>query len=203
MIKTAPVKLLSEPAVSAGSIGVRSRLKTLATLTLLLLALPFNLTLVSIALLRSLVLRPARSTTVNPQTVLISGGKMTKALQLARSFHKAGHRVILVEMHKYWLTGHRFSRCVDRFYTIPKPQSSQYAQALLEIVQKENVTVYVPVCSPVASYYDALIAEMLAPHCTVMHVDVERLKQLDDKYAFAIAAGTLGLSVPKSKSITC
>jgi hypothetical protein len=78
MIKTAPkVKLLSEPAVSAGSSGVRSRLKTLATLTLLLLALPFNLTLVSIALLRSLVLRPARSTTVNPQTVLISGGKMT------------------------------------------------------------------------------------------------------------------------------
>lgn len=203
MIKTAPrVKLLSEPAVSAGSSRVRSRLKTLATLTLLLLALPFNLTLVSIALLRSLVLRQAQSTTVNPQTVLISGGKMTKALQLARSFHKAGHRVILVEMHKYWLTGHRFSWCVDRFYTIPKPQSSQYAQALLEIVQKENVTVYVPVCSPVASYYDALIAEMLAPHCTVMHVDVERLKQLDDKYAFAIAAGTLGLSVPKSHRIT-
>ena len=32
-----------------------------------------------------------------PGTILISGGKMTKALQLARSFHRAGHRVVLVE----------------------------------------------------------------------------------------------------------
>ena len=46
---------------------------------------------------------------------------MTKALQLARSFHAAGHRVILVESAKYRLTGHRFSRAVDRFYAVPKP----------------------------------------------------------------------------------
>ena len=45
---------------------------------------------------------------------------MTKALQLARSFHRAGHRVVLVESAKYRLTGHRFSRAVDRFYTVPE-----------------------------------------------------------------------------------
>ena len=49
-----------------------------------------------------------------PRTVLVSGGKMTKALQLARSFHRAGHRVVLVESRKYRFTGHRFSRAVDR-----------------------------------------------------------------------------------------
>lgn len=31
---------------------------------------------------------------------------MTKALQLARSFHQTGHRVVLIETHKYWLVGH-------------------------------------------------------------------------------------------------
>ena len=56
-----------------------------------------------------------------PRTVLISGGKMTKALQLARSFHSAGHRVVLVESAKYRFTGHRFSRAVDAFHCVPEP----------------------------------------------------------------------------------
>ncbi len=55
------------------------------------------------------------------RTVLITGGKMTKALQLARSFHRAGHRVILTETAKYRFTGHRFSRAVDAFYCVPEP----------------------------------------------------------------------------------
>jgi predicted ATP-grasp superfamily ATP-dependent carboligase len=170
--------------------------------TLLCLALPLNLTVTLIALLRASFIRPVRLNPEHSQTILISGGKMTKALQLARSFYKAGHRVILVETHKYWLTGHRFSWAVARFYAVPNPQTEQYAPALLEIVQCEEVDIYVPVCSPVASYYDALVHEILSPHCTVMHVDAETLRQLDDKYAFAMSAQSLGLRVPKSYRIT-
>src|SRR4028118_2330929 len=131
--------------------------KTIATLILLLLVLPLNLALTAIALLRSIILKPFQSRTIaeSPQTILVGGGKRIKALQLARSFHKAGHRVILFETHKYWLTGHRYSWAVDRFYTVPNPQSEEYPQALLKIVQQEKVNIYVPVCSPVASYYDA------------------------------------------------
>jgi predicted ATP-grasp superfamily ATP-dependent carboligase len=190
----------SDPA--AGSKWSRSWLKTIATLTLLFLALPFNLMVTLIALLRASLVRPVRSHPEHPQTILISGGKMTKALQLARSFYKAGHRVVLVETHKYWLSGHRFSWAVDRFYTVPNPQTEHYAQALLEIVQREGVDVYVPVCSPVASYYDALVSDILSPHCEVVHVDADMLRQLDDKYAFATAAQALGLRVPTSYRIT-
>ncbi len=187
-------------------------IKTIATLTLLLLVLPLNLMLTMLALLRVILTKPFQSIlrsdstgqeiTPQPQTILISGGKMTKALQLARSFHRAGHRVILIETRKYWLTGHRFSWAVDRFYTIPAPQTEEYAQALLAIVQKEGVNVYVPVCSPVASYYDAAVEKILAPHCRVMHVDLKTLRQLDDKYEFAVAAQSLGLRVPQSYRIT-
>jgi predicted ATP-grasp superfamily ATP-dependent carboligase len=179
-----------------------SALKTVATLSLLLLVLPFNLMLTAIALLRATLVKPPRAAAPTPKTILVSGGKMTKALQLARSFDRAGHRVILIESHKYWLTGHRFSRAVDRFYTVPNPDAPDYIDALLKIVQREGVDVYVPVCSPVASYYDALAKQSLALHCEVMHVDADRVQQLDDKYAFAAAAAALGLCVPESYCIT-
>ena len=180
------------------------RLKTTATLLVLLLALPFNLALTSIALLIALLTKPFKTKVVAspPQTILISGGKMTKALQLARSFKQAGHRVILVEAHKYWLTGHRYSWAIDRFHTIPNPDHPDYPQALLSIVQRENVDVYVPVCSPVSSYYDAVVQSILSPHCSVMHVNVETLQRLDDKYTFAAAAESFGLRVPQSYLIT-
>ena len=71
---------------------------------------------------------------------------------------RAGHRVVLVESAKYRLTGHRFSRAVDRFHTVPEAAvDPDYAQrAGCDIVRAEGVDVYVPVCSPAASYYDAL-----------------------------------------------
>ncbi len=190
--------------ISGSDNQLQIRVKTIATLLLLLLVFPLNLILTAIALVRVAMFRPLqpRSIAIAPQTILISGGKMTKALQLARSFYNAGHRVILVETEKYWLTGHRFSWAVDRFYTVPNPQTPEYPQALLEIVKQEGIDVYVPVCSPVASYHDAEVKNVLAPYCTVMHVDVEMLQRLDDKYEFATDAQALGLRVPKSYKIT-
>ena len=176
--------------------------RCVAAEALLLAALPANLAVTTVALARSLVVRPVREVADRPRTILLSGGKMTKALQLARSFHQAGHRVILVETHKYRLTGHRFSRAVDRFYVVPKPEDPGYAQALLAIVLQEGVDVYVPVCSPAASYYDALAEPLLAPHCEVLHCDAETVQMLDDKFAFTSTAASLGLSVPDARRVT-
>ena len=177
--------------------------KTLATLLLLLLVLPINLTLTSIALIGAVLAKPWQSRTIaaNPQTILISGGKMTKALQLARSFHQAGHRVILVESPKYF-TGHQFSWAVDKFYTVPNPDDPGYIDALRQIVEIEAVTAYVPVCSPVASYYDAVAKQALSGYCETIHVDAEMAQRLDDKFTFSAAAIALGLSVPDAHYIT-
>ncbi len=170
--------------------------KTLGALALMQWALPVNLAVTGLALVRSQVVPPAREVADVPRTVLVSGGKMTKALELARAFHRAGHRVVLVEQAKYRLTGHRFSRAVDRFYTVPAPDADGYAEALVDIVRREDVDVYVPVCSPLASYYDALAAPVLAPYCEVLHSDAETVRMLDDKYVFSATAASLGLSVP-------
>jgi len=175
--------------------------RTAGTLLLLLLALPFNLALTLVALLRSFFIEQNRPALQEPKTILVSGGKMTKALQLARSFHAAGHRVILAESGKYRLTGHRFSRAVDRFYALPAPQSPGYTDALVAVVRAEAVDVYVPVCSPVASYYDALAKPVLAKYCEVLHEDAEMVRRLDDKYEFSVMAASLGLPVPDAYRI--
>ncbi|MBD2254357.1 ATP-grasp domain-containing protein [Nostoc parmelioides] len=176
-------------------------IQNICTLALLLLALPFNATIVFISLL---AFRPQKVKAANPQNILISGGKMTKALQLARSFHAAGHRVVLVETHKYWLTGHRFSQAVDKFYTVPAPQDNPqaYIQALVDIVKQENIDVYIPVTSPVGSYYDSLAKPELSHYCEVFHFDADITQMLDDKFALTQKARSLGLSVPKSFKIT-
>ncbi|MBD2507960.1 ATP-grasp domain-containing protein [Nostoc muscorum FACHB-395] len=198
---------LSLPQSTTPSKGVRIKIaalfKTIGTLTLLLIALPLNALIVLISLMWGpFTKKPAVA--AHPQNILVSGGKMTKALQLARSFHAAGHRVILIEGHKYWLSGHRFSNAVSRFYTVAAPQDDPegYTQALLEIVKREKIDVYVPVCSPVASYYDSLAKSALSEYCEVFHFDADITKMLDDKFAFTDQARSLGLSVPKSFKIT-
>ena len=177
-------------------------LRTAGVLLLLLIALPFNLVLTGIALVRSPFMKRVRPAGVEPKTILVSGGKMTKALQLARSFHAAGHRVVLAEQGKYRLTGHRFSRAVDRFYVLPRPESADYAGALEAIVRAEAVDVYVPVCSPAASFYDALAKPRLSRWCEVLHEDAELVRRLDDKYEFSVLAASLGLTVPDAHRIS-
>lgn len=184
---------------------VRAIVQSLAALAALLIALPFNLSVVLGTFVRRWTQsRPAIPFAESPKTILLTGGKMTKALQLARSFHRAGHCVILAETQKYWLTGHRFSNSIDRFYTIPAPQKdlNAYTQALLAIAKQEQIDVYVPVCSPVQSYYDSLAKSMLAGVCEVFHFDPAVTQMLDDKFAFAEAARAIGLPVPKSYLIT-
>jgi hypothetical protein len=176
--------------------------RTVATLAGLVATLPVDLVLVGVA---KALRRPdpaAHPAADSRRTVLISGGKMTKALQLARSFHAGGHRVILVESAKYRFTGHRFSRAVDAFHCVPEPTAPGYAEALLDVVQRECVDVFVPVSSPVASLPDARARDLLDDVCEVVHADAQMVRMLDDKAAFSKTAVALGLRVPNWRRIT-
>ena len=195
---------MKQPSLLQDKISVL--LRNLGALILLILAFPINLAIVLVAILWNLISFPFKKSpqSDNPQNILITGGKMTKALQLARSFQAAGHRVILIETHKYWLSGHRFSQAVDKFYTVPAPEknSDGYCQAILKIVREENIDAFIPVSSPVASYYDALAGQLIAPYCQVIHFSPEVTKLLDDKFTLCQKALSLGLSAPKAFQIT-
>ena len=144
-------------------------IRTLATLAVLLITLPIDAVVVALALLRRASPPAAARPTTFPRTVLITGGKMTKALHLARCFHRAGHRVILAETAKYRFTGHRFSRAVDAFYCIPDPADRGYDDALYELIRYEAVDNFIPVSSPAASVHDARARYALDGVCEVMH----------------------------------
>ena len=180
--------------------------RTLAALAGLTATVPIDLLVVALALVISRVRRPrdpAASRQPTPgRTVLINGGKMTKALQLARSFHAAGHRVVLAESAKYRFTGHRFSRAVDAFYCIPEPTAPGYGDALLDIVCREGADVFVPVSSPAASVPDAQARRLLDGVCEVLHAHAHVVSMLDDKASFSKAAAAQGLRVPDWRHIT-
>ena len=180
--------------------------QNLGTLLLLAIAFPVNCSLVLASLVWSLLRSPFHKqvSAENPKNILLTGGKMTKALQLARLFHAAGHKVFLVETKKYWLSGHRFSNSIENFYTVPEPQedSEGYIQALLDIVKNEHIDIFIPVSSPVASLYDSLAKPVLSRYCEVFHFDADTTKMLDDKFTFSEKALALGLTAPKSYLIT-
>jgi predicted ATP-grasp superfamily ATP-dependent carboligase len=120
--------------------------QNLGTLALLAIAFPFNCTVVLASLLWNFFSRSDANLVVlneNPKNILIGGGRMTKTLQLARSFHAAGHRVILFDLDKYWFSGYRFSNSVAGFYTVPDSQEDLegYTQAVRAIAKKENIDI--------------------------------------------------------------
>ncbi|KAK9712603.1 hypothetical protein K7432_007046 [Basidiobolus ranarum] len=145
-----------------------------------------------------------RATSTREKTIAITGGKMTKALQLCRGFKAAGHRVILIEGEKYWLSGARFSNSVDAFYTVPSPEKDQqgFTSALVDIIRKERVDTFIPVSSPASAQHESLAKPFLEKYCEVFHFDYETCKMLDDKMLFNEKARSIGLSVPQSFLIT-
>jgi predicted ATP-grasp superfamily ATP-dependent carboligase len=197
-------------AIKIGVDKIRVAIKTIATLALLLSLLPINLMIVLVCLTITALRTsradqsPASAPESVPKNILLTGGKMTKALQLARSFHGAGHRVFLVETEKYWLSGHRFSRAVSGFYTLPAPESDPdgYYHSLQTIVKQHEIDVFIPVSSPVASFHDAVATKGLPDTCQVIHASPTVVEQLDDKFLLGKLAQQLGLSAPRAFLIT-
>lgn len=201
MTATIESERTSGTTTDAASLRKANAGRTVATLAGLFATLPIDLVLVGVALIRS-PRRPTRIPARERRTILLSGGKMTKALQLARSFHADGHRVVLVESAKYRCSGHRFSRAVDAFHCVPEPTAPGYAKALLDIVVREHVDVFIPVSSPVASVHDARARQLLDGVCEVVQPSAATVGMLDDKADFSRIATSLGLRVPDWLRIT-
>ena len=193
--RAAPVGAVRRPTPT------RDAARTLTVLAGLTATLPVDLAIVVGALLRRAP-RPAVRAADTPRTVLVSGGKMTKALHLARAFHLAGHRVVLAESTKYRFTGHRFSRAVDAFHCVPDAADPRYPQALADIIIREAVDVFVPVSSPAASVPEAAVAALVGDRCEVLHGSAALIATLDDKRDFSTLCTSLNLPVPECALIT-
>ena len=131
-------------------------------------------------------------------TILLTGGKMTKALQLARLLKRSGFKIILAEEKKYWASGHAWSNCIDSFYLLPSISEGYpaYEKTLLSIVEMERIDLMIPVASPVSVYRDAKLKKNIGDRLRIFHFTEHELSYLDHKYNLCTKARQLGLTSP-------
>ncbi len=134
---------------------------------------------------------------------------MTKGLFLARAFYKAGHNVIGADFEPSGIpVCGRFSKALLRFYRLPKPNdqagAAYYIDALLHIVRKEKVDLWVS-CSGVASAVeDGQAKEVLERRSDVrcIQFDVVTTQMLHEKDTFIAQTQRLGLPIPETHNVT-
>ncbi|CAM9130749.1 unnamed protein product [Heterosigma akashiwo] len=134
------------------------------------------------------------------KTILVSGGKMSKSLEICRYLKKQGHKVILVETRDYWFVAPAKSSSVDRFVLLPEHKREgerAYVDALKQIVFEEKVDVFIPVAHTIDVVVDALVKEELKDGCFVWCEGLEKSKVLDNKFSFLQTARGFGLRVPE------
>ncbi|CAK0738655.1 hypothetical protein CVIRNUC_001074 [Coccomyxa viridis] len=213
-----------EVRAAAFSFSVRAwaRLKALALLVLLLYTMPVSIAVVVVSIIsdllytlqrrdteqirgRAVAALGWRSTAVRG-TAIVSGAKSTKGLHVCRHLHRAGWRVVLVDVERNWASGARWSGCIAAFRTYPEPNMDPigYLKAIGRIAAEEDAKLFVPVSIAQYSVYEALAAELLSSKlgtraCTL---DAALTAELNDKTTFSQLCESLGVLVPKSFPIT-
>jgi hypothetical protein len=129
-------------------------------------------------------------------TVLLTLGRLPKALDLARGFSRAGSRVIVADPFGWTLTG--ASRHVAREFAVPPPSkgSAAYLAALAEIVARENVDLVVPVSEE--TMHVAFLPDLLGARARVFTMPPDRVLAVHNKAGFVSVATAMGLATPET-----
>lgn len=130
------------------------------------------------------------------KTALLTLGRLPKALDVAEALNLVGWRVIIAEPFAWHLC--RVSRHVAASYAVTAPNSNQkqYLEDLLDIINRENVQLVVPVSEE--ALHATLIESRLPGHVTLYSAPHAVLRELHDKWQFAQYASGLGLQVPQT-----
>lgn len=133
------------------------------------------------------------------KTVLLTIGRLPKALDFARSFKAAGWRVLVAEPFKSHLTG--ASKCVDQCIQVPPPSKGKeaYLTALLRVIEDEAVDLVLPLSEE--TMHVAHLAGRLPARTRLYAPPVDRLLALHDKARFPGRARDYGLNVPETALI--
>ncbi len=129
-------------------------------------------------------------------TVLLTLGRLPKALELARSLAAAGCRVLVAEPYGRHLTG--ASRVVTRSHVVTAPavDRERYLADLLRIVTEEGVDLVVPVSEEIV--YASMLGPYLPSHVRLHCMPHDAILRLHHKQRFAAAAQEFGLDVPET-----
>jgi len=127
-------------------------------------------------------------------TVLLTLGRLPKALDLARGFAANGHRVLVAEPFRRHLTG--ASRAVAKSFRVPAPADdhSGYLAALRGIIAAEAVDLVVPISEETMHF--GHLAGTVPPSVRLLTMPPADLLAMHDKARFIEIARGHGVSVP-------
>lgn len=129
-------------------------------------------------------------------TILLTLGRLPKALDLARGFARIGCRVVVAEPFPRHLAG--ASNCVARSYVVPAPNDDReaYLAALLRIVAEEAVDGVIPVSEE--TVHVAFLRDRLPAGVFLFTMPPQRVLALYDKRRFIDAGKEYGVAVPET-----
>ena len=129
-----------------------------------------------------------------PRTVLLTLGRLPKALDLARGFAAAGWRVVVAEPFARHLTG--ASRAVSKscVVTAPAVDPARYLADLADVVRREGVELVVPVSEEIL--HASALRPLLPAGVRLHAMPTERLLPLHDKARFIERCAAHGLTAP-------
>jgi predicted ATP-grasp superfamily ATP-dependent carboligase len=133
-----------------------------------------------------------------PRTVLITLGRLPKALELCRGFAAIGWRVVVAEPHARHLCG--ASRDVARSVQVPAPALDRegYLDALARIAREEGADLVLPVSEE--TLHVAFLAARL-PEARVLTMPPDLVLRLHHKGRFVDAMREIGLAVPETAAL--
>lgn len=133
-----------------------------------------------------------------PRNILITGGRAPVALELARLFKAAGHRVYAAESAAYHLC--RVSSAVEASIRVPSPrhQPRAYIRRLSELAAELKIDLLVPTCEEI--FYIAAGLDQFTG-CRVLSAERSVLAGLHHKGEFIAMARSFGLTVPDTELI--
>lgn len=130
------------------------------------------------------------------KTALITSGRMPIALELSRSLHKLGVRVVAVDCVKRYIC--QSSSSVDKSYVIPSPSKDYeaYKKSIIKISADEKIDFIFPTTEDV--FFLSKFVDDLPPRCELFASSRELLLKLHHKQMFIDFAQSIGLAVPQS-----
>jgi glutathione synthase/RimK-type ligase-like ATP-grasp enzyme len=131
--------------------------------------------------------------------VLLTLGRLPKALDVARGFADLGWRVVVAEPFKRHLAGASRAVAQSHRVTAPAEDKQAYLADLRRIIADEKIDLVVPVSEE--TMHVAFLRDSLPATTRLFTMPPENLLRLHNKHGFAQQAEAWGLAVPETYAL--
>jgi len=133
------------------------------------------------------------------KNILLTGGRATIALELARQFHAQGHNVYVTDCNRLHIC--RYSNTVRKSFKTPSPryEPDEFIRSLVHIIEDHQIDLLIPTCEEIMFISGYL--DRFPKFCKVFCSSFEMIHELHSKWLFCQKTNELGFNPPKTQLI--